>query len=193
MSTPPPGNSEPLPIARTVLALTRCVLATIGLLLRRHVRLPADNLGLRLGFADGTSARVFRETIVEGSPARQPCVLVVKFELRGVRARGHALFRRESLFNTILFAGFPGLLTKLWVADDEHGVYRGLYEWDGAADAEAYARALWRVLSLVSVPGSIGYRVLPGLSRADLFAAAEHDPVGRTVTDWWRVTSTHRT
>jgi hypothetical protein len=29
------------------------------------------------------------------------------------------------------------------------------YEWDGARPAEAYARALWRVLALVSVRGSI--------------------------------------
>jgi len=28
---------------------------------------------------------------------------------------------------------------------DQHDVYRGLYEWDGAECAEHYARALWRV------------------------------------------------
>ena len=44
----------------------------------------------------------------------------------------------------------------------EHGVYRGLYEWDGPAQAEAYARALWRVLALVSVRGSIHDRLGPG-------------------------------
>ena len=53
--------------------------------------------------------------------------------------------------NTPLFVGFPGLVSKLWLAADEHDVYRGLYEWDGAARAESYARALWRVLALVSV------------------------------------------
>ncbi|HEY6313967.1 MAG TPA: hypothetical protein VIY52_24655 [Streptosporangiaceae bacterium] len=48
-----------------------------------------------------------------------------------------------------------GLVSKLWLADDERGRYRGLYEWDGPRLAENYARALWRVLALVSVPGFI--------------------------------------
>jgi hypothetical protein len=85
-----------------------------------------------------------------------------------VRGRGHDLFRRESLLNTPLFVGFPGFVSKLWMANDEHGVYRGLYQWDGAQQAEYYARALWRVLALVSVPGSIRYRVLPELLRDDV-------------------------
>ena len=97
-------------------------------------------------------------------------MLVVEFRLRAVRGRGHAVFRRESLLNTPLFAGFPGLVSKLWLADDERGRYRGLYEWDGPRLAENYARALWRVLALVSVRGSIHYVVLPGLRRDELLA-----------------------
>jgi hypothetical protein len=80
---------------------------------------------------------------------------VVAFRLRGVRGRGNALFRRESELNTPLFVGFDGFVSKLWLAHDDRGTYRGLYEWDGARPAEAYARALWRVLALVSVRGSI--------------------------------------
>ena len=79
-----------------------------------------------------------------------------------VRGLGHAAFRRESLLNTPLFAGFPGFVSKLWLANDDLGRYRGLYEWDDPLPAENLARALWRVLALVSVPGSIHYVVLPG-------------------------------
>ena len=35
-----------------------------------------------------------------------------------------------SLLNTPFFVGFPGFVSKLWLANDEHGVYRGLYRWD---------------------------------------------------------------
>jgi hypothetical protein len=63
-----------------------------------------------------------------------------------VRGLGHAAFRRESLLNTPLFAGFPGFVSKLWLADDDLGRYRGPYEWDDPLLAENYARALWRVL-----------------------------------------------
>ena len=149
-------------------ALARCLATTVWLLARHRVHLARERLGLRLRFADGTSARVFRETVIDCDAPRDPCLLVVEFRLRAVRGSGHAAFRRESLLNTPLFAGFPGLVSKLWLANDELGRYRGIYEWDGPQRAEAYARALWRVLALVSVPGSIHYLVLPGLHRDDL-------------------------
>ena len=85
-----------------------------------------------------------------------------------VRGWGHTLFRWESLLNTPLFVGFPGFVSKLWLAHDEHDVYRGIYEWDGPARAEYYARCLWRILALGCVPGSIHYMVLPGLRRDEV-------------------------
>jgi hypothetical protein len=95
-------------------------------------------------------------------------VLVVEFRLRGVRGRAHELFRAESWLNGPLFAGFPGLVTKWWVAADERGVYRGVYEYDGPERADAYARALWWVRAVVSVRGSIRHVVVPGARRADV-------------------------
>lgn len=102
--------------------------------------------------------------------------------------RGHAVFRPMSLLNTPLFVGFAGFVSKLWLAIDEHGVYRGLYKWDGAQQAEDYTRALWRVLALVSVPGTIHYRVLPGLGRDDLLSNPWLIPGDETGT-WWRLTA----
>ena len=83
--------------------------------------------------------------------------------------------------------GFPGFVSKLWLANDDKGVYRGLYEWDGPARAEAYARALWRVLALVSVRGSIHYRVLPGVRRDAVLADPGAAAAATTgAEDWWR-------
>jgi hypothetical protein len=155
---------------------------------RRRVHLPAEQVGRRLRFADGTSARVYRETVVGGGTTEDPCVLVVEFRLRAVRGRGHAAFRWESLANTPLFVGFPGFVSKLWLANDERGRYRGLYEWDGPLRADHYARALWRVLALVSVPGSIHYVVLPGLRRDEVLARPQA-LAGASAADgaaWWR-------
>ena len=186
-----PGSGEvveerlPLAYGAALRALTGCFASTARLLWQRRIHLPAGRVGMRLGFADGTSARVFRETVVDRGTTLDPCVLVVEFRLRAVRGRGHAVFRRESLLNTPLFAGFPGLVSKLWLADDERGRYRGLYEWDGPRLAENYARALWRVLALVSVRGSIHYVVLPRLCRDELLARP------RVLADgaaWWRLT-----
>jgi hypothetical protein len=171
---------------------------TVRLLRHRHVRLPAGQVGKVLRFADGTSARVYRETVVDRGATQDPCVLVVEFRLRAVRGWGHAIFRWESLLNTPLFVGFRGFASKLWMADDERGRYRGLYEWDGPQLAEDYARALWRVLALVSVRGSIHYRVLPGLRRDEILrrprvlADAAQDTAqdeAHDAADWWRLVS----
>jgi len=178
------------PLPRTVAwrAVARCVVATVQMLKRREVHQPRRNVGRVIPFADGTTGRVYRETAVD-RPAADPCVLVVSFRLRLVRGVGHPLFRIESILNTPLFVGFPGFVSKLWLAHDSHGLYRGLYEWDGADRADAYARSLWRVLELVSEKGSVGYQVLPGLRRDDVLA----DPgmlaadASKEHGEWWRV------
>lgn len=195
MAAEPPERSEgvvladrpPLGHPAAAAALAGCATSTVRLLRERRIRLPAAHVGTVLRFADGTSARVYRETVVARGATSSPCALAVEFRLRAVRGRGHALFRRESLLNTPLFVGFPGFVSKLWLADDERGRYRGLYEWDGPVLAEHYARALWRVLELVCVRGSVHYVVLPGVRRDELVGGAlpaSADAAGRAA--WWR-------
>lgn len=185
------NKQTPLPIRTAAWSEVQCVASTIALLARRRTHLRREHVGLRLHFADQTSAPIYRETVVDWVPM-DPCVLVVAFRLRAVRGLGHTLFRWESLLNTPLFVGFPGFVSKLWLANDEHGAYRGVYEWDGPERAQHYARCLWHVLALVSVPGSIHYQVLPGLRRDDLLAAPER--LGATSSmdakAWWRLVAT---
>ncbi|MDD7939090.1 hypothetical protein PHK61_11755 [Actinomycetospora lutea] len=180
------GSRAPLPRDQAALAVARCVVVSLCLLVRGRLRCPRTRVGVRVRFGDGSTATIYRETTVADAVAARPCALVVRFRLRWVRGRGHALFRAESLLNTPLFAGFPGFVAKWWLAADDNGVYRGLYEWDDAARADAYARALWRVLALVSVPGSIDYTVLPGRHRDDLLAAAAPGAVEAAPGEWWR-------
>lgn len=155
--------------ATAVRRLVRCVLTTFELLGQRRIHLPKLCVGLQLHFADGTASKVYRETVVDRPATADPAVLVVGFRLRAVHGQlAHALFRFESLFNTPLFVGFPGFVSKLWVAHDSNDIYRGVYEWDGATLAEDYVRTLWRVLALVCAPGSIHYEIVPGLTRGEL-------------------------
>jgi hypothetical protein len=164
---------------------------TTALLMQRRLHLPRTWVGRRLSFADGTSARVYRETVVDQPSIDDPAVLIVEFRLRGVRGWGHALFRAESIFNTPLFAGFPGFVAKLWLAHDSQGRYRGVYQWDGPELATAYARALWWALALVSDRRSIHYRVLPELWRdAFLRNPGLADPADADAPAWWRPMAT---
>ncbi len=188
-SARPPANA-PLPRAVAWRAVGRCVVRSIALLARGHLRWPRGNVGRVVQFANATSARVYRETVAP-RPASDPCFLIVSFRLRAVRGRGHAWFRAESILNTPLFVGFPGFVSKLWLAHDRDGIYRGLYEWDGAERADSYARSLWRVLELGCERGSIDYRVFPGRRRDEVLA----DPgllAGVAPSEqaaWWRVVS----
>ena len=152
-------DRPPLRFRKAVVAIGACAVRAAVLLVRRQIRQPRDHLDLVLRFDDGSRGRVYRETVVPDAGRDDVVALVVAFRLRWVRGWGHRLFRAESLLNTPLFVGFPGFVSKLWVAADEHDVYRGVYEWNGAARADAYARALWWILALVSERGSIHYVV----------------------------------
>lgn len=186
------GEQGPLGFKEAWLGVADCFLTSFALLARCRVHLPKERLGMRPHFADGTSGRVYRETRLGSGLAKNPCTLVVAFQLRMVAGPGHTLFRMESLLNTPLFVGFPGFTSKLWLAHDERDRYRGVYEWDRPERAEHYARCLWRVLALVSVPGSIRYAVLPGSRRDEFLAgpgrAEALEPDGTEA--WWRVQDT---
>jgi hypothetical protein len=185
------ADRPPLPLWTAVRALVRCALTTFALLRRQAISQPRKHVGSILCFANGTRARVYRETTVSSARTDAPVVLVVAFELRWIRGWGHALFRAESLLNTPLFVGFPGFVSKLWLAHDEHDVYRGLYQWNDPVLADAYVRALWWVLALVSVRGSIRYAVLPGLRRDDVLddPAVLAPRAPDELAAWWRLES----
>ena len=172
------SEKPPVAVGRALLGLAGCVLRTALLLLQRRIHLPRRNTGRQLTFTDGSRAVVYRETTVDRGRTRDPAVLVVGFRLRLVQGSGHRWFRVESIFNTPLFVGFPGYVSKLWLTHDENGCYRGIYEWDGSGAAETYARTLWRVLALGSVPGSIRYRVLPGVRRDEFLRDPGASAVG---------------
>lgn len=61
--------------------------------------------------------------------------LIVTFTLDGV---DHAAF--GDLANEVApaFAGVPGLMAKVWLADEERGVYGGVYVFETEAAADAY-------------------------------------------------------
>lgn len=180
----------PTPAHRAIRQFAASAVGMVRLLARGRLHHPRGRVGALVGFADGTTSRVYRETRVDSGIAIEPAVLVVGFVLRGVRGRAHAAFRLESWLNIPLFVGFPGFTSKLWMAHDEHGRYRGVYEWDDADQAMAYVHTLVWVLGLISVPGSIAARVLPGLHRDEMLTdpsllGALCDGMG----PWWRPVS----
>lgn len=188
------GAVMPMPFGRAAasFALNACRVA--ALLASRRVRQPTDRKGLQVRFGDGTHSTVYRETVISGARPTEPVVLVVCFRLRRVRsAWAHTVFRWESELNTVLFAGFPGLVSKLWLCHDETGRYRGIYQWDGEVSAVDYVRTLWRALAAVSARESIRYEVVPGAHVDSFLTAGEPDGEARGEPgEWWRPTGVLR-
>jgi len=135
----------------------------LRLLAGGHLRIRHGNRGHRAELPDGRSFVVFRETTCDGGDLDATVTLAVWFHLRAVPAGARwrrFLFERESILNTILYAGFEGYRVKLWMVDPVTSDYAGLYAWRGEEEAEAYARYITSVLRPLAVPGSIGYEVV---------------------------------
>jgi hypothetical protein len=176
----------PSALVASLVLIARCAVHTAGLLARHRLRLPKDHLGMRIRFGDGSTGKVYRETLASGRAVREPVVLMVEFRLKVLNGpAGQGYFRAVSLLNTPLFAGFTGFRSKLWLAADETDRYRGLYQWDGAELAVRYVRALWWPLALVSDRDSIHYRILDGVWRDDVLNLTAALP--ESADQWWRV------
>lgn len=116
---------------------------------------------------DGRRFVVYRETVREAgaNPAGSDgAVLAFRFHLRLVprptRPLAVRVFEPLSVVTTPFFAGLEGFRTKLWLFDHGTGDYMGVYQWASAGEAEAYARALRRLMDRLSVPGSVSYEVV---------------------------------
>jgi hypothetical protein len=173
----------------SVLAIeTRCALSTLGLMIRRRLAQPNDLVDSKIEFADGSVSRIYRETTLRGLETTPQVMLAVRFRLRfiGSSRLGHALFRFESLFNTLLFAAHRGFHSKLWLTDRATTYYRGIYEWEDSESALEYAETLRIVLAPWVQAGSFAYRIVKGVGRLDFLEgqlAVEH-PVHED-DGWW--------
>lgn len=179
-----------LPLREALLAVSRSLPGFGRIALARRIHQPRRHVGGRLTFANGSCAEVFRETTVDALHDEDPVVLVVEFRLHRLPRLVHRLFELVSVLFTPLFAGFGGFVSKLWLRRDEDDVYRGIYEWDGADRATRYAEAIRSILSVVSVPGSVDFHVVPATTRSRYIAHSEElaDSAEPTdSTDWWRV------
>jgi hypothetical protein len=164
----------------SVLAIEiRCAISTLGLIARRKLAQPKALVQSQIEFADGSISRVYRETTIRDLETTPQVMLGVRFRLRfiGSSRLGHALFRFESLFNTLLFAAHRGFRSKLWLTDPATGYYRGIYEWEDEESAIDYAETLRIVLAPWVEPRSFAYRIMIGLNRPDFLEGRAPYPV----------------
>jgi hypothetical protein len=156
-------------------------------LLSRRTRCYRDLVGLELRMSDGRIYVPFRHTRrseERRSHDHPPAVIQPRFHLAMLaprRRRLHALFRVVCIVTTPFFVGLPGFRSKLWMVDSATGDFAGLYEWDDAVTARAYAEGLSRVLRVLSAHGSVTYELVEGTTVADYLTQTMPRPLTGTV------------
>jgi hypothetical protein len=157
----------------------RCAISTLALIARGKLAQPNDLVDSNIEFADGSVSTIYRETCMRGLETAPHVMLAVRFRLRfiGSSRLGHALFRFESIFNTLLFAAHRGFHSKLWITDRKTDYYRGIYEWEDEKSAIEYAETLRIVLAPWVQRGSFAYRIMNGVSRPDFLEGRLPFPV----------------
>ena len=143
--------------------IARCAVRTCALLARGHLHLDRTHINATAVIPQARAYTIFRESRCDVAYAEASVTLAVWFTLRfvpeGARAR-RWLFERESICNTLLFAGCEGYVRKLWMVDPRTSEYAGLYTWAGASSAERYGRYITSILRPLSAPGSCGHAVI---------------------------------
>jgi hypothetical protein len=146
--------------------IVRCAVRVLRLLLAGRLHVDRAPIAREARLPDGRRFETFRQTSRDPDPGEAPrqkeVLLVVWFHLRGIPPGARVrrwLFERESILNTLLYAGFDGYRTKLWMVDPDTSDYAGLYAWAGAAEAERYGRYITSVLRPLSRPGSVGFEL----------------------------------
>jgi len=145
--------------------------AAVRLIGRGDVRNVRGRLGQPLRMSDGRTFVPFRHTVRRSAAptgaGATTAVLHPRFHLRFTKPRHRLfreLFRRVCIITTPFFVGLPGFRSKLWMVDPDTLDYAGLYDWDDADEARAYAEGLSRILRLLSVPGSVSYELVPDVT-----------------------------
>ncbi|MFZ0013286.1 MAG: hypothetical protein WAL25_04140, partial [Acidimicrobiia bacterium] len=189
------ASAEAVPRGKSRLSVllteVQCVLRTGWMLMRDRIALPREVVGALVVFADGSRSVVYRETAMRHRHDDGLVLIVVGFKLRfiGLNRLAHWLFRFESLFNTLLFAAYPGFETKLWLTDRDTAYYRGIYEWRGRPAGIEYAENLRVVLRPWVCEGSFAYHVIDGVTRAEYLDGMASGGGSRPGDEWWRAAS----
>ena len=142
-----------------------------------RTRCHAEHVGQVLRMSDGRTYVPFRHTRKAKSGWSQTApaaVLQPRFHLTALapgRRHLHALFRVVCIATTPLFVGLRGFRSKLWMVNPATGDFAGLYEWDDADSARAYADGLNRILRALSAPSSVSYELVEGQTVDDYLVA----------------------
>ncbi len=136
---------------------------TLGYWRSGRLHEPKDQIGKTFTNADGQEFVVFKQTVLDpASDANTQPAAMFRVQFRVLKI----MRRRDRLIIALkspIFVALPGFRSKLWMVDEKHNTYQGVYEWATLKDAEDYVHsASMDFMTEVAVPGGLAYEVIPG-------------------------------
>jgi hypothetical protein len=142
---------------RTGVILAAAIARSLALLLGGQVRFVRDDIGRTLTMEDGKQFSVFRHARLK-APGQPTAVFIVRFTPAHMSARQNIRF---SLLPMVPLLGMHGFREKYWCVNRQTGECQGVYAWQTAADARAYADSVaLRFMTDRALPGSVSHQVL---------------------------------
>ena len=142
---------------RTGVTVAAAIARSLALLLIGRVRLVRGDVGRILTMEDGKQFSVFRHVRVK-APGQPTTVFIVRFTPAHMSVRQNIRF---SLLPMIPLLGMHGFREKYWCVNRQTGECQGIYAWQTAADAHAYAGSVaLRFMTSRSLSGSVSHQVL---------------------------------
>jgi hypothetical protein len=118
------------------------------------------SIGQEFTMEDGEKFEVFRHVIIRSSNKeinKPQAVFTIRFQLKNMTIEKNKKFSRIPM---LVFMGFHGFRSKLWMLNEETEVFQGVYEWDTLQDAERYSKSIaLRFMTRRSVEGSVSYEI----------------------------------
>ncbi len=142
---------------RTGVTVAAAIARSLALLLTGHVRFVRGDIGRTLTMEDGKQFSVFRHARLQ-APGQPTTVFIVRFTPAHMSVRQNIRF---SLLPMVPLLGMRGFREKYWCVNRQTGECQGIYAWQTAADARAYAGSVaLRFMTSRSLSGSVSYQVL---------------------------------
>jgi hypothetical protein len=137
--------------------MVAAIARSLALLLSGRVRYLRGDIGRTLTMEDGKQFTVFRHAKVQ-APGEPAGMFLVRFTPAHMSVRQNIRF---SLLPMLPLLGLHGFREKYWCVNENTGQCQGIYAWQTAADAEAYAASVaLRFMTGRSLPNSVSYQVL---------------------------------
>lgn len=127
-------------------------LRTLWLFATWRVRFVRESIGRRKG-----NFTVFRHVIIQSRKPAPQAMFTIRFRPKDMGIEANKCFSRLPM---MVFMGFGGFRSKLWMVDESTGECQGVYEWQTVKDAENYSRSIaLRFMTRRSVSGSVKFDI----------------------------------